>query len=96
MHLESQGTRTAEALETLKALGHSKDTWTLGHSKGTWALKALGHLASLAVEHSGTQKALGHLGTQALGNLGTRATRGTLLADSFRDSEKKSKILVLR
>ena len=93
MHLESQGTRTAEALETLKALGHSKDTWTLGHS-GT--RRALGHLASLAVEHSGTQKTLGHLGTQALGNLGTRATRGTLLADSFRDSEKKSKILVLR
>ena len=40
MHLESQGTRTAEALETLEALGHSKDTWTLGHS-GTWALEPL-------------------------------------------------------
>ena len=52
MHLESQGTRTAEALETLKALER-------------------------------------HLDTGALGNLGTRATRGTLLADSFRDSEKK-------
>ena len=87
MHLESQGTR---------ALERHLDTRALGHLKGTWALKALGHLASLAVEHSGTQKALGHLGTQALGNLGTRATRGTLLADSFRDSEKKSKILVLR
>ena len=54
MHLDSEDTRTLEALKTLMVLRHSRHlgTWEtralgkLGHSKGTLALKALGHFAS--------------------------------------------------
>ena len=70
-HLDSRDTRT---LETLKALGQSKDTWALGHFRhsGTQALKAL--------------KALRHLVSQALGHSGTwahEALEALSLADSY-------------
>ena len=63
--MDSQDTRTLEALKALKALGHSKGTWALRHSRhlGTWALEAL--------RHSGTHALKGHLGTWPLRHSGT-------------------------
>ena len=67
-----------------EALGSSRhlNTWAFKRLKavsrefeghlGTRALKALGHLASQALGHSGSRKVLGHLGT--------RGTRGTLFS----------------
>ena len=66
MHLESQGTRTAEALETLTALGYSKGTWTLGHSGTRRALGHSRHLGTWPLWHLGTGALKRHLGTWAL------------------------------
>ena len=73
MHLESQGTRTAEALETLKALGHSKDTWTLGHSGTRRALGHSRHLGTWPLWQLSTRALKRHLGTWALRHSGTWA-----------------------
>ena len=59
---------------------HSKNTWALKGYLGTRALKALGHLGSQVLEHSGTRRILGHSGTQKLGHLSTRGTCGTLFS----------------
>ena len=83
-HLDSQGTRKIEAIKELKALGHSKCTWTLGHSMhfGPWAFEVLGHSkGTWALRHSRYLDTwpLRHLVTWALEwHLGTRGTRGIL------------------
>ena len=71
-HLDSRDTRT---LETLKALGQSKDTWAHGYFRHSGTQRALGH--------SGTQ---GTQGTQALRHSGTwahEAPDALSLADSY-------------
>ena len=53
--------KNTRALKALKALEGHLETRALKGHLGTWALKALGHLATQALGHSGTRKALGHL-----------------------------------
>ena len=81
MNLDSQGTRT---LEALKVLGHWQDTWYLG-TQGIWALWHSRHLGTWPLGHYGTQALKRYLGTLALKHLDTwalEAVEGLYLAYS--------------
>ena len=69
----TQGTQGTWPLGYLRRLGTRR---ALRHS-GTRASKALGHLGTQALGHSGTRKALGHSSTVAL-----NALEALYLADS--------------
>ena len=78
----SEGSQRAiKHLGTQRGLGYLDDTWVLGHSEGT--RRALGHMrhssprAVRALGHLGTW-ALGHSGSQ-----GTWAVKALYLADSI-------------